>query len=412
MQKAGLSKKLVLILILIVFLDICNFFMPVPIYTPLFLHGSFLPGVSYAHTVILLGILISCFGGAQLFGGPIFGELSDQYGRKKILILALAAGMVGTLLAAISLTTHIIWLTYVSRLIIGFSSGTIGISYAVAADLSENKDLAKNIGYISLGPSFASAVGPLIGGHLATNKYLSIFGFATPFYLLATVFLIAIVALTFAMPMDKAKSSRTGIHIFTAFSNIFAVLKREPVFRRMVAMAISFQIGTEGFFLAAPIVAVKEYHLNAGQIANHFLMFAAGLIISTWANKHLSEKFKSSQIYLVSLLLLIIGFVLAYSGSAMLFWAAFFLFGIGGMLCWVHTNNIFSNLVDESEQGMIMGVSQAMWSIGGLVSSLIVGFIAAAHFKATGFLLLAAEIVSFVMMLLVIQALKNRANKG
>lgn len=76
-------------------------------------------------------------------------------------------------------------------------------------------------------------------------------------------------------------------------------------------------------------------------------------------------------------------------------------------MCWVHTNNIFSKLVDESEQGLIMGVSQAMWSIGGLVSSLVVGLMAAVHYMATGILLIGAEIVSLIMVILVIQALRK-----
>jgi len=109
---------------------------------------------------------------------------------------------------------------------------------------------------------------------------------------------------------------------------------------------------------------------------------------------------------------MLLGFIFAYSGSSALFWAAFLLFGAGGMLCWVHTNNIFSSLVDESEQGLIMGVSQAMWSIGGLSSALIVGLIASVHYKATGFLLITTEIASFIMMLFVIRAIKNKQHVG
>ena len=164
-QERSLDRRLLLILIFVVFLDICNFFLPVPVYTPLFIHGSFIHGVSESTAMILLGVLVSCFGLAQLFGGPLFGELSDQYGRKKILLIALIIGMFGTLLAAISLTTGIVPLIYISRLIIGFSSGTIGVSYAVAADFSKGTELSKNIGLISLGPTFAAAIGPLIGGH-------------------------------------------------------------------------------------------------------------------------------------------------------------------------------------------------------------------------------------------------------
>jgi predicted MFS family arabinose efflux permease len=411
-MKQTLDRKFLFILIMTVFLDICNFFMPVPVYTPLFLQHGFLPHVSYANTVILLGVLVSCFGAAQLIGGPILGELSDQYGRKKILMLALITGMMGTLLGAISLTTGSLPLVYISRLIIGFSSGTIGVSYAVAADFSTPKDLAKNIGIISLGPCFASAFAPIIGGHLASNKYFAVFGFATPFYFMAVLFLITIVMLYRLMPADNAKREKSKINPVTGIVNIFKVVRRSSVLRRMVVMAIFFQIGTEGFFLASPIVAVKEYHMTASSIGNHFLLFAIGSSIATWLNNRISKHFESTSIYVVCLSIMIVAFAFAYSGQPILYWIAYLLFGAGGMMCWVHTNNIFSGLVDETEQGLIMGVSQAMWSIGGLTSAIIVGFIASVHYKATGILLISTEIASLIMMFMVIRAMRGDKAKA
>jgi MFS family permease len=83
MMERHLSKSLLLTLMLAVFLDVANFFMPIPVFTPLLLHTPFLHGFSQSSKPLILGGLMACYGLAQLLGGPIFGELSDQHGRKK-----------------------------------------------------------------------------------------------------------------------------------------------------------------------------------------------------------------------------------------------------------------------------------------------------------------------------------------
>lgn len=122
-----IKKTLLFTMMLAVFLDVGNFFMPMPVYTPLFFHSSFLSGYSHEAISILLGVLVACYGFAQLFGGPFFGDLSDQYGRKKILILSLVLSTLGCILGGISLSTNNLFLVFISRLIIGFASGTISI---------------------------------------------------------------------------------------------------------------------------------------------------------------------------------------------------------------------------------------------------------------------------------------------
>src|SRR5579872_4149731 len=158
-MQSSLRKSLLIAFILAVFLDIGNFFMPMPIYTPLFLHSSFLQGSSHELRATMLGILISCYGIAQIFGGPLFGELSDQHGRKKILLTSLGASAIGCLLGGISLTIGSISLVYISRLLIGLSSGTIAVVFALAADYSNDNDRAKNLGYINIGISIGATLG-------------------------------------------------------------------------------------------------------------------------------------------------------------------------------------------------------------------------------------------------------------
>lgn len=404
-MKQTLNKPLLFTLMLITFLDIGNFFMPMPIYTPLFLHTSFLQGFSHQAISIMLGILIACYGIAQLFGGPIFGELSDQYGRKKVLSFALLLATFGSILAGFSLTISSLSLVYISRLLIGFSSGTISVVLAVTADKSNDADRAKNLGYVVMGAAIGAIIGPIIGGHLVKAYNISWLSYATPFYCMSILYFITLLLLFKLLSTDKPAREKSRIHIFTGFQNTVLAFRYSKLLRYLVLMGLFYQIGTESFYLAAPIIAVKKFHFLSAMISNYFILQG---VVSVFAclfiNKYLSKHFSSSKIYLANLLLIIISFIiLLLANSRLSFYLPFLGLGIGGTLCWIHTNNLFSQAVDETKQGLIFGVSQALWSLGGIIGSLLVGLIAAIHYQASVLLLIIAEIFSLIMILLVIK---------
>ncbi|MCD6047112.1 MAG: arabinose efflux permease family protein [Gammaproteobacteria bacterium] len=382
-----LEKSLLLTLMLVVFLDIGNFFMPMPIYTPLFIQSNFLHSYSYEMRSILLGFVIACYGLAQLFGGPIFGELSDQYGRKKILIFSLCLSIIGCVLSGISLTIGSILMVFISRFLIGLSSGTIAVIFALTADYSNVNERPKNMGYITLGQSIGATLTPIIGGYLTgihfdTSSYQP---YAIPFYFMGVLYLLSVVLIIKLLPQDKPFRQKNKIHLFTGFQNAYKAFFRSSLLRQLILMAIFFQIGSESFYLAAPIFAVKKLHMSGANIANCLMFFGiTAAITSSWLNKNISQYFSSATIFLVSILLMTIAFfILPFSASITMITICFILFGIAGPLCWIHSNNLFSQAVDNTEQGLIFGVAQLLWSFGGIIGSILIGTVAAAHYKAS-----------------------------
>lgn len=398
-----LTKPLLLTLILISFLDIGSFFMPMPVYTPLFFQSSLLEGFPHHTKAIMLGILVACYGITQLFSGPIFGELSDQVGRKKVLLFSLLLAITGCLLGGISLTIGSISLIYISRLLVGFASGTLAVVFAAAADHSSDHDRAKNLGYIVVGQGVGAALGPMIGGHLASLHTISWLGYSTPFYFMGLLYIISFLFFIKLFPADQALRSRKKIHLFTGFSNIYIAMQKTFRLRYLILAALFFQIGTESFYLAAPILAVNNFSMTSAMIGNHFLLQGLTSIFASWVlNKHLSRYFSSQTIYLINIILLIVGFLcLLTRDSSALFCLSFISIGIFGTLCWIHINNLFSQSVDKTEQGLIFGVSQALWSLGGIIGSLLVGFATAIHYQAGALLPISFEVISLIMMILV-----------
>ena len=77
-----------------------------------------------------------------------------------------------------------------------------------------------------------------------------------------------------------------------------------------------------------------------------------------------------------------------------------------GVLTWVHTNNLFSQAVSEKEQGLVMGVSQSLWSIGGMLGTAFVGFVAAVKYQGVAYLPVLFILFSWIAVKLMIKSFK------
>jgi|GEM_PF-2736093 MFS transporter, DHA1 family, tetracycline resistance protein len=414
MQTRTFTKQLLFTLMLAVFLDIGNFFMPVPIYSPLFLHSSFLHAYSYETRAIMLGVLVACYGFAQLFGGPIFAEISDQHGRKKAILLSMSVAVLGCILGGISITTHTLSLIYVSRILIGFGSGTIAVVFAATADNSTNENRAKNLGYINTGLSIGVAVGPIIGGGLVFT-HMGWLGYAIPFYVMAALYILNMLLISKLLPTDEAqRKDGKKIHLFTAFQNLYIIITRSPLLCTLVWMGLLFQLGIESFYLAAPVIGVQKFQMTPATIGTYFFIFGVvAAISSSFLNHAISKYFRSNWIYLVCVFLLIFTLIPLITASTHVAFAIPFVgVGIFGVLSWVHINNLFSESVDEKEQGLVFGVSQSLWSLGGIMGTLLVGFFAAAHHTAAATLPIVFEILTFLAAIVMVMLTLKKSKAG
>jgi MFS family permease len=113
----------------------------------------------------VIGWMIASFSIAQLASSPIWGRISDHFGRRPALMVGLAASGVAFVVFGFAST---IWLLFLSRLIQGAGGGTTGVAQAYIGDAIEPKNRAKALGWLSAATSAGVMIGPAIGS-LATN---------------------------------------------------------------------------------------------------------------------------------------------------------------------------------------------------------------------------------------------------
>ena len=111
------------------------------------------------------GLLGACYAFFQFIFAPILGGLSDQYGRRPVLLLALLGFAVDYLIVAFAPT--LLWLFF-ARIISGICGSSLTVANAYVADISEPENRAKNFGLIGAAFGLGFVLGPALGGLLGS----------------------------------------------------------------------------------------------------------------------------------------------------------------------------------------------------------------------------------------------------
>jgi MFS family permease len=112
-----------------------------------------------------VGRLIASFSIAQLLAAPLWGRVSDRYGRRPALLIGLGASAIAFAVFGLA---DVVWLLFVSRIVQGAGGGTTGVAQAYVADTVEPKDRARALGWLSSATAAGVILGPAIGSFAFT----------------------------------------------------------------------------------------------------------------------------------------------------------------------------------------------------------------------------------------------------
>src|ERR1043166_8790139 len=149
-----------------------------------------------------IGLIIAAFSIAQILSAPVWGRLSDRYGRRPALLIGLLASACAYIVFGLA---DSIWLLLVSRLVQGAGGGTTGVAQAYVADTIEPSQRAKALGWLSAATGAGFMVGPLIGS-LASH-----FGQTAPGFIAAALCITNAACAWKWLPESKRKDG-SGAH--------------------------------------------------------------------------------------------------------------------------------------------------------------------------------------------------------
>ena len=118
---------------------------------------------------------------------PVFGRLADRFGRKIMLIRSLIGFII--IVAAMGLVTSVLQL-FLLRLLMGFFAGFTPMVMALATVSAPRDKVPAAIGMVQSAQLFSVAIGPAIGGYVASH-----FGMRYAFFATAGLCAVALVGL-------------------------------------------------------------------------------------------------------------------------------------------------------------------------------------------------------------------------
>ena len=123
-------------------------------------------------------MLATTFAVMQFLFSPVIGNLSDQFGRRRIMFISLGVLALDYLVMAVAGT---IWLLLAGRIVGGITAATQSAAAAFIADTSPPEKRGAGFGLISAAFGLGFVLGPLIGG------FLGDLGPRAPFYAAAAL---------------------------------------------------------------------------------------------------------------------------------------------------------------------------------------------------------------------------------
>ena len=135
----------------------------------------------------------------QFFCAPILGSLSDQYGRRPVLLFALFGFCIDYIFLGFAPTFG--WL-FLGRTISGITGASFSTASAYIADISTAENRAKNFGLIGAAFGMGFIIGPAIGGLLTG------WGIRAPFYAAAILTFLNWLYGYFVLPESLSKENR------------------------------------------------------------------------------------------------------------------------------------------------------------------------------------------------------------
>lgn len=167
------------------------------------------------------GYFIACYALMQFLASPLLGSLSDQYGRKPILLISILGAGIDYIFMAFAPTLSLLFL---GRVISGLTGANMTVASSYIADVSNDKNRSANFGMIGAAWGLGFITGPMIGG------LLSSWGPQAPFLVAAALNIINFLFGLFVLPESLSASNRRQIEIkkMNPFSSIFKILKPSP----------------------------------------------------------------------------------------------------------------------------------------------------------------------------------------
>ncbi len=340
----------------ITFIDILGFSILIPL-MPFYV-------LKFGAPAIAVGGVFAAYSFCQFIAGPLWGNVSDRLGRKRVLIVSQVGSTIAWTLLAISPTIG--WV-FASRALEGFSGGNIGVTQAYVGDLVEPKQRGQAFAYVGAAFSAGFVFGPATGGILAQR-----YGFAVPFLLAAALQLLTLLLTIWGLPESRGVTIAEGESV-VGVRDIFASLADRAI-APVLWLRLVYTFGMYGWFSTMTLILRAQLGWGVGETSMAFAVFGIlQVVLQLTAVGRGVARLGNRASTNLGFALCAAAFVLApFMHTLPLAAAMLVLFGVGISVENAAFPALVSDLAPDARRGTALGVVSGLDSLAGFVMPPIV----------------------------------------
>jgi MFS transporter, DHA1 family, tetracycline resistance protein len=367
------NNKAIIFIFITLLIDVIGIGIIIPV-VPILV--SQLTGEGFNEASRYGGWLMFSYAVMQFIFSPIFGNLSDKYGRRPVLLLSLLGLGLDYLLHAIAPT--IAWL-FAGRIIAGLFGASFTTATAYIADVSTPEKRAQNFGMVGAAFGLGFIIGPVIGGLSADWG-----GARMPFYVAAGFSLLNFLYGYFILPESLPKEKRRAFEWKRAnpIGSIIQ-LNKYPVVSGLIASLVLIYIAAHAVQSNWGFYTMFQFNWTEKEVGYSlgFVGFLVALVQGGLIRLIIPKIGKKSAVYF-GIALYGIGLSLfAIASQSWMMYAFCIPYCLGG-IAGPTLQGIISAQVPNNEQGELQGALTSLMSVTSIIGPVMMNNLFA-RFSAT-----------------------------
>ena len=392
--------------------------------------------MKFGGNAIVYGLLAATYPAFQLIGAPVLGKWSDNFGRKKVLLLSNVGTAVGWILFlyALSLSseksfsidiaflgtfvvTIPLLVLFLARAIDGITGGNISIANAYLADLSTDRTRTKNFGKMVISSNLGFILGPALAGILGGTIY----GAVLPVLAALILSMITLIVIAFLLRESKPSSEEILVPEEGTIRKVFSqeckapystqktkkpglrdVFKLKHISFLLILYFLIF-LGFNIYYAAFPTHAAKDLKWSVTELGIFYAVLSGIMVlIQGPVLRKALKKFSEEKLVIIGSVILGTNFILFASNNIISVFGAVILFAAGNGLMWPSFMSILSRRAGSKLQGEVQGVAGSFGGLASIIGLSLGGFlyssIAGSTFLISAGVILAVFVMSFRLL--------------
>lgn len=312
------------------------------------------------------GVFVALWALMQFVASPVVGSLSDQHGRRPVILLSAAGLSADYVLMAVAPN---LWWLALGRIIAGITSSSFTTVFAYMADITAPADRARGYGLIGAAFSAGFVAGPLLGGFLGEISPRA------PFWVAAAMSGIAFIYGWLVLPESLAPEKRMAFSWKRANPfGAMALLRSHPELSGLAIVNFLLYFAHHVFSAVFVLYAGYRYGWTAWEVGTLLAlvgvldMIVQGVIVGPVA-KRIGDR--ATMVF--GLFAGAIGIAcMGLAPTGFMFMLAVFPNALWG-LAMPTLQSLMTQHVSEFEQGQLQGASMSVASVAGVASPLFFG---------------------------------------